>query len=495
MLRKHVQHYDWIQLTPVLAVLAAGLMIVVQPAPLMIGAMVVAITAALVVATIHPARAFEAYLVYLSVEGAVKIFSNYNPVVHVGSDLLLLMVFVRLFSRHEPEADSDPTGGSAVRRVVPLLIVFWMWVLLQFLNPWGLGLLPSLAAMKVYASPVLVFFIAGFLLKREELQRLPYLLVMIGLIMGLAAIIDGILGDHYLPRLHSGYNAAMMGRFSGDLYRPFGFTALPGGPGVWMVHTGTAAGLLLYQLDRHPQAWQQVRSWFRKPGVWKGIIGLFLITAVVTLLLCQVRSALIRFLILVLGSFAGFGWRGVTKWIIGIGVVGGLISMMMASGIDTSGIGFDPKRVVRITDRFTSLSKANTWKSAREGAWDGMVALSESTMLGIGLSRVGASSRIWAQQIEQDRQFGSEWSFADNVYRALFTEVGIGGLLAFLFMIGGIVVLLLQRGTREGRLVVLYCGVYLMTGFASEGILYQPDASFFWLYTAMALRSSPGGLV
>jgi len=32
-------------------------------------------------------------------------------------------------------------------------------------------------------------------------------------------------------------------------------------------------------------------------------------------------------------------------------------------------------------------------------------------------------------------------------------------------------------------------------GFASEGILYQPDASFFWLYVAYGLRSDAGGMV
>lgn len=480
-------------LAPLIAVAVAGALIAWQPPPLLMAAMLVAVIAAVAVMTIDASRVFEAYLIYLGVEGSVKIFTNYNPVVHVGSDLLLLLVVARLWARQGAEGRMLAT--PAVARVVPLLTVFWMWVFLQFMNPWGLGLLPSLAALKIYLVPILVFFVVGYLLRAEELKRLPFLLVVMGLFMAAAAIVDGLLGENYLPRLNPGYGAAMMGRFSGILYRPFGFTALPGGPGVWMVHIGTAVGLLLYQLQKEGATMLQGNQLWQKPWFWRAIVGVFLVAAVITLLLCQVRSSLIRFLIIIMGGFLGFGMRGFMRWIGGITIAAVLVAGVFHMKGSSSVGGMDVKRVTQISDRFTSLSKTDTWKSARKGAWDAMVELSESTVLGIGLSRVGAASRIWSQQIAQDRMFGPEWSFADNVYRALFTEIGLGGLFAWLLLVGGIIVLLLQRGTREGRLVALCCVVYLVVGFASEGILYQPDASFFWLYVAYGLRSDAGGLV
>jgi len=82
--------------------------------------------------------------------------------------------------------------------------------------------------------------------------------------------------------------------------------------------------------------------------------------------------------------------------------------------------------------------------------------------------------------------------FCRQCLPGLFTEVGLGGLLAWMLLVGGIIVLLLLRKTREGRLVALCCAVYLVVGFASEGILYQPDAAFFWLYVCVWLAFTPG---
>ena len=239
---------------------------------------------------VDPGRLFSAYMAYLLIEGALKIFSNYNPVVHVGSDLLLMLLFIRLLGRRSQMMQVHPAPDfSQVRLVVPYLMLFWIWVGVQFLNPWGLGLLPSLAALKIYVMPMLVFFAVAFLLSDRELENIPFFILCLGLAEAIVATIDGALGDGYLPTLHPRYIATMSDRFVGMLYRPFGTTSLPGAPSVWMTHCLIAALLTLHGLNNNMRLSNLAKLWR------KTIATLFFPFAIATLILCQGRTMLLRF--------------------------------------------------------------------------------------------------------------------------------------------------------------------------------------------------------
>jgi len=433
---------------------------------------------------VDPGRLFSAYMAYLLIEGALKIFSNYNPVVHVGSDLLLMLLFIRLLGRRSQMMQVHPAPDfSQVRLVVPYLMLFWIWVGVQFLNPWGLGLLPSLAALKIYVMPMLVFFAVAFLLSDRELENIPFFILCLGLAEAIVATIDGALGDGYLPTLHPRYIATMSDRFVGMLYRPFGTTSLPGAPSVWMTHCLIAALLTLHGLNNNMRLSNLAKLWR------KTIATLFFPFAIATLILCQGRTMLLRFGLL---TALGVILSGNKKAIAALAIIGtpAVLSFPLLDGLARDGTlaPADALRVLQITSRFTSLGSGDTWTTAREGALGAMLRLSEATNLGIGLSRVGAASSLWGAKIADDPVFGDDWSFADNLYRCLFTEVGIAGLSAYLLLLVAIVVLCLRRGTFAGRLIAVNCLVFCLAGFGSEGVLYQPDAAFFWLYAAWALR-------
>jgi hypothetical protein len=165
---------------------------------------------------------FPFYLLYLLFEGAVKILSNYNPVLHVGSDILLLATFWRLYQRKNNQPDIakvDESTSRDLRVAVVFFALFWVWVAVQFFNPVGIGLLPSIASLKLHLMPYLCFFTVCFLLSEREVETIAYW------ILGLV-FFEAIFGE-YQPPL--------------PLYLPF-LSSGTGVPAIWDHRTAGSAG-------------------------------------------------------------------------------------------------------------------------------------------------------------------------------------------------------------------------------------------------------------
>jgi len=96
---------------------------------------------------------------YLSIEGFLKMLSNYNQVVHVGLDIIVLalaMVLVlQAVVRQRMHLDELP--------YTRLILVYAIWMMLQVFNPYSPGLIQSLASFKVHLTMVPLYFIAASL--------------------------------------------------------------------------------------------------------------------------------------------------------------------------------------------------------------------------------------------------------------------------------------------------------------------------------------------
>jgi len=423
------------------------------------------------------------YLTYLMFEGTFKIFSNYHPIIHVGSDILLIFVFTRLWIRHRSEGFKHlAQTRTQLYTIISFLALFWIWVLAQFFNPWGLGIVPSLAGLKVYFTPMLIFFTVAFFLKEDEIRTIPFYVLTLGLIQIAFALADWIIGPTLLANLHPRY-ASFLVKFMGETYRPFGTTAVPGAPSVWMYHTLVGALAVAYFLRLPKKKGKGPSQWWYVPLVC------YLPLAFTVLIACQVRVILVRFVVMALigGFFAG---KRFSAALIAISIP---LALLFSFQQNPEKINQQPQqevlnRVGAAVARARSLENPETWLKAREGAWEGMKWVARYTTMGIGLSRVGASAGPWKERISADQHFGKDFSFADSLPRALFTEIGLGGLVAYALLM---MVLLAQLvGTRHylGYIVAANCFIMILAGYGSEGILYQPDASFFWLYSALAIR-------
>lgn len=435
---------------------------------------------------------FPFYFSYLMLEGAFKVWSHYHPLVHVGSDVILLFVFYRLWLRQGRERIVlDPKTARSVGILMKALCVYWLWVLLQFINPSNLGFAPSLAGLKLHVMPILCFVAAAYLLKKEELAVLPMTFLCLGVFQTGIAIIDWGTGPALWASLNPQYGEIFVRFLNGLPYRPFGTTYLPGAPSVWVFHTALGA-LLAWHAGKQPGM-----SGARWGSFKRALLTVFIPLATLTLVVCQVRLAFIRTAALsILGLV--FGTRRGTQFL----VVGSLAVLGLLVGTRSFSVREDyqshellSQRVRAAATRMATLGDAGTWQRARNGAWAfrELARRSSQTISGVGLSRVSASSAPWAERIAQDRTYGPEWSFADNLFLAIFTELGLGGLLVYVGMLLTLVGLLFARGGFTGWLIGSYCLLMIVSGYASEGLLYQPDASPFWLFTGYGLRMGSEG--
>ncbi len=476
------------------AVAAVGTLAISQPngwmfvvAIIVVGAFASSITYA------APGTVALFYCVYLMFEGAFKILTNYNIAFRFGSDALLGFAFLRLMGRHQREGNPDlhPEVRRRFGTLVGFFTLFWLWVAIQFLNPWGLGFFPSVAGLKVYLIPLLVFFAVGIFMRNEELVKIPPLLLGMGLFQAVVSVIDWWQGPMGLPMLHPKYAEVLWNFLQGFPYRPFGTTNLPGAPALWMFHCMSGALLTLAMLKGKTGT---KANWLRAAFI------LFTLFGFATLIACQVRVSLLRYMGMLLGGLLIIEKRQAI--VLGTVFVGILLSVLSLSEMSYQE-ALSKKSFVKVEDRFqiaisrlATLKSGTEWQNARGGSWayNEFFNRADQTTAGIGLSRVGASSAPWAERIKEDQHFSMDWGFTDNLALALFTELGFGGLIGYVCLVLAVLAKLAKVGTLESGVALVSCSLVFFSGWGSEGILFQPDASMFWLVAAYGLRSPGKGL-
>lgn len=436
------------------------------------------------------------YFCYLINEGALKILTNYNPIIHVASDLVLLGVFWRLFQRKR----MDPTIGNHeesvktdLRTAIVFFALYWVWVAIQFINPLNLGLLPSLAGLKLHLIPYLCFFIVCFYLKAEEVERIPLVLFGITLVEAIWSVIDWAMGVQFIGRLSYNYVETYVTFLQGYPYRPFGTTALPGQPSVWVANGVVALFLLQAQLKKTPSERMANSIWYR----YRALIWLYVPVALLALVVCQVRTMLIRTLVTILVGVSVQGRRQFAAAVLFVVVAIGWNLMQPPPPmyqLPTRKVPSVSERLATAFLRFRSLQSTDTYKKARGGTWafEELMRRGATNSVGFGLSRISASAAPWAHLARLDQYFPPEWGFADNLWLAVFTELGFFGLVAYVSLFASLIVILLRKNTPVARFVALSMALAFAGGYASEGLLYQPEASTIWTLAGIGMREVAG---
>ncbi len=420
---------------------------------------------------------------YLFFDGAIKILSNYHPVVHVGQDLFLLALITRVIA--DPNRKIRDWFNTPF---IALFILFFCSVLIQYLNPFGLGLLPSIAGTKVYFSGIFLFFLVYHYLHSNYRKTFFLLIVSLGLLQCILACTEYLYFPEQIFTLHPKYRQLAGEEFVGSLYRPFGTTSAPGAPSLWVFLCTPFAYLTLTE-NRSKKAKLLALSFF--------------VLAIPTLIFCQTRAAMVLFALSFLASALAPN-RKVLPKILLVGLIIGLYwnlekfeAIKPMEGM-LSHAGLEDEKAEGLEKRLQTLFVHTTYKESRQGALIKIFELAGINPLGIGLSRVGAAAAVWYSRIKKDPYFGEEWAFADNVYRAIFTELGIFGLLSWIALILSLSFSLMRKSYRSAiskrRSLLWICGItpiiILVGGLGSEGILYMPVGAFLWVSLAIGLRES-----
>ncbi len=417
-------------------------------------------------------------LAYLSVEGAFKLFTQYDTVVRLAIDLLIICLFLRLIQIRLKD--------SSGRKILEAPFVFFFllhigWILVEFLNPHALGLLASLAAYKVYVSALLLYFISYTAIEgSDDLDLICWMALFLLLVEIITSAYQFSVGEAGLLRWSSYYHQAMGVRFGGAYFRPFGTSNVAGG-GSTLIFLLTPVALS-FLLKKSPR-------WAVPFG------GLLLIAVTYILFISQVRAALLKALfgcILMFLILLAKNIREVTYSFIFL--------VILSMGVGLS-VKFDDSRFQIAEKRLLALGQiSKVWEQRSHGSYDSVVQIVSEAPLGIGLSRVGAAAEPFKELIQSDVQYGLSWSFADNLYKALLVEIGIPGLLLYMifliatFFQGLKGLFAFSPGSRT--IVFFQAGAVgaLMASFAghmgSEGFLYQPESTIVWVFIGALARLS-----
>jgi hypothetical protein len=418
---------------------------------------------------------------YLSFEGMAKLLVEYNPIVHVASDIIIVILCLRVFISFSVRKIHLPESSP------PLFIPFILltsWILISFVNPTALPWYASLAGAKLYLLPSALFFF-GYYLNHgpKEIRRYMTVWILILLLETVTGLYQAAIGPTSVIHLSPQY-AVALAKYSGP-FRPFGTTAIPGNPSVLI---SIAMPFLLYFLVTTPRKWLKLT------------LSLLCGGAIVTMVFCQIRASMVK-AIVASGVFLFFALSRSSinnrKQILitvamGVALLSFFIPMLTNHWVDNT------NNYSSAIDRsLTALDYASVVNARSSGStliWNYM----EKLPLGAGLSRTGASAGRFGYEIGTHSLINYIF-FTDNTWAAVIAELGIPGVLLLLIIIGAILIrdgAMVQLrykflSTEHSLLHAVMLGMLTATtiGFwGAEGLLYNPESSVFWFFSGVMLR-------
>ena len=424
-------------------------------------------------------------LAYLAMEGFLKLLSNYNPVVHVGLDIIVLAVTLWLAAEAMVRRSALPALPWT-----RLLALYALWIVLQLLNPNSPGLVPSLASFKTHLTMVPLYFFAAHLFTGTgDIRRFLVGVVTIGLVPFTFALVQYALGPASVLDLSP--------RFWQNIsyfheWRPFGTSALPGGASVFAYLCAPAALVLLSAPSSRSVRVLALVSIMMAAGVFivSGVRQTFLgcvlaLATMAAVMLSRRRGAGAA----ALGASVVVGlaaWVAVQTW----------LRPMATENIAREARAPEIWRERDVTQRLLTLTERRTYLTARVGALTNIVRRAEHYPFGAGLGRTGSAAGTFAATYASDprsAQIQSEVGWSDNFFADMIAETGLPGVVMLSTILLGMLVgaFRLARhaddtliGATSAALTGFYVSVLAMS-WGSQPLLANPITAYFWTFSGM----------
>src|SRR3972149_7578403 len=417
-------------------------------------------------------KSIKLFFCYLSIEGLLKVVTNYHPAIHVGADILLLLICLNWFFTTVVIGFREAKFRKAP--ITLPIIFFVIWVLIEIVNPYAISLYASVASFKVHITMIPLYFFAYFFTNsREQIVKYWNLFLGICLMVCVFAVIEYII----LPKSISWMSPTYLEKlenFPGLLYRPFSTTAVPGGASIF----AHIAGLFV------------VSSLFLKNSILKKVFIYFILFfAIVTLFVSQVRQLFLAFLfVMIVSSF--MMKRYLSKTVFNMMVIGiiGVLGFQVA-------LEYALKESV-ILKRFSTLLNVETYETARVGGFHRMIDVAIKYPFGAGVSRTGSAATKFWEEIKKGRSVSPFVGAVDNYFAAMMVETGIPGtlLITFIFLYFIIKGYQIQMNMRDKELKVVAASItaffmsLFIISFGSQPITANPYQSLFWFLGGILLK-------
>lgn len=417
-------------------------------------------------------------------QGFFKIVSNYHPFIHLGADVVVIaLLFKILFKQNEIYKKAPPFTW--------LFAVHFCWIFIILFNPYSLSLASNIAGAKIYVSMFLLYFFGYYFVNSlKEVKKIFMVFISLSAVQTVFTIYQGLKGPSSVLSLHSGYQV-QLAKLGSYAFRPFGLTHVPGGPSVYIYVT---LPFLIYFIFFSKINWLRLASALLLP-----LMG-------VALFLCQVRSAIIKAIVALFIFVVALGTShikvGVSRrftYILGSASLAVLSGLVMYFILGYSVESYEDNEMA--IERSLSTFDVDSMKIARRGNWDRFVKYATEVPFGAGFSRVGAAAGAFTDLQKGDPYFTKGHFFSDNLFILLVIEIGIPGFLIVTTLLLGILFFgykIWRTETREeliGPQMAIWSSLVAIAigSYGAEGIVYNPESGFFWLFAGIMMAMNDSG--
>ena len=422
-------------------------------------------------------------IAYLNVEGFFKLLSNYNRVVHVGMDIVVLGVAAMWVA----DAVVRRRAGIAELPWMRLILFYALWVVLQVLSPMSPGFIPTVASFKLHLTMIALYFMtAAVIRKREDVVWLFAALVAVALLPYAVALVQYALGPRSVVDLSPRFALGLRGYHE---WRPFGTSAGPGGTSVvaFLVTPLAVALLIISNAGRRTRLLAAL-SVALAVGVFfvSGVRNVFLgclLALLVMILLVGIRQRARGLVAIAIVSLLGLGaYTGVQA------ILRPMATQALLTDPDVPGMW----RQNSITDRLGTLRDPRVFLTARPGGLKAIYVRAVHYPFGTGLGRIGpgaaALQGIMGTDPEYDR-IARELGYTENFFAVMIQEVGLPGVVMLTILLVGLPVTALRQARRTPHPVTLatsaaIAGVFLavlVMSWGAQPLTGNPISGYYWL--------------
>ena len=433
-----------------------------------------------------PRNALLIVLAWGSISGWAKLASQWNPLIYIAIDLLLLAILARWLAVALPEKRSL-FGGVPFAR--PVFLFMLLTVVLMF-SPLTHPII-ALGGIKAYVIPLLIYCLAYQVFTTpQQIQRALIVLSVPALLVAAYTFIQVMTGLQELLVFYSPPDLATF-YFQGTLRVDEHTGALNFRPFSTLQDAGTAAH-------------------FNLIGLFLGIALLGRLTAPSSEKRNRLLPCLGALLALTAGGAVVISAVRVA-WISALSAIlfllwlsrGRAVALMPLLAVATMGaITFAGDSILgqdMLRRALTMTTPVDAFEQSRGfGWWYNNLWMLQNTPFGVGMGKAAPGLGGIERFTSVDRGF---WlPPPDNLVGGLLVEVGAPGTLLFL----GVVAAILVRATfrvpslpaRERGMALGLTGAVLaiaVTGLAGIGLFSTPINLYFWTLNAMLMRlcSSP----
>jgi len=425
--------------------------------------------------------AFFFIISFLFTEGQIRIVWEYHPLARLIFDIVLIICIIRHLILAKKLFPKDH---------IPSILTFFIglhfcWYIVEIFNPASESIFAVLAASKIYIFPILFFFL--FLLtdwkwseKRDH--QLIYLLLFLVVMESFLSIHQMRLQEKSLLSISAYYQHSLRGSFfSGENFRPYGTSFLPGAIsvyfylvlGIFFIHTKTPFQTFLTYCS-------VAFNWF-------------------CLFISQVRSAFAKHVILFgaihLLFFFGQRYRFKrTMKFLPVIVLGFLFIPYFIYHMNLYFPDINFSSSIERVMIFNDINKIKKQRITLKSFLINSQKIITEYPLGRGVEKSGAASALTPYQLNFDAR--TIWHY-DNLFLAVLIDLGIGALFYFfiIFFIPLYLFHLLIKSLKEmdfnNAKILIVClsvlVVMLIGNWGAVGLLYTPEAFFFWYFCARGL--------